>query len=134
PNAVRVVSVTPADGATIPAQGKTATVAITIAFDKKLKKAVLDPGSVRVVGFRKGKPVQDAAKIDAKSFKYDDAKRTLTVSGTLQVGADLEYHLTVRGKGAKRVQDVDDLALDGNADGTPGGNFTSTFRVESRRG
>ena len=39
------------------------------------------------------------------------------------------YTLTVVGDGPNPILDVDGLALDGNGDGTPGGNFTSTFTV-----
>jgi hypothetical protein len=39
------------------------------------------------------------------------------------------YTLTVFGDGAERFVDVDGLALDRNRDGSPEGNFTSTFTV-----
>jgi hypothetical protein len=39
------------------------------------------------------------------------------------------YTLTVFGTGPNRILDVDGLALDGDGNGSPGGNFTSTFTL-----
>jgi hypothetical protein len=41
------------------------------------------------------------------------------------------YRVSVRGDGLNPIVDVDDLVLDGDADGSPGGNFVSQFTVFS---
>ena len=44
-------------------------------------------------------------------------------------GSDYIYTVTVKGDGAKRIRDVDGLALDGDKNGVAGGDFKSTFRL-----
>jgi len=45
--------------------------------------------------------------------------------------ADDTYQVTVSGTGSDNVTDLDGLMLDGDADGNPGGDFTSSFIVAS---
>ena len=129
PRPVRVVSVSPADGSRQSITGRDARVRVVVTFDKALKADSAQPEAIQVAASRKGKPVPDAAKLDARSFKYDAAARSLSVTGTFEPADDIDYRVTVRGKGANHIRDVDGLALDGKGDGTPGDNFVSHFTV-----
>jgi len=64
---------------------------------------------------------------------YDDATRSARFTPQQPFGTppfvSRLYTLTVFGDGPDRILDVDDLALDGDGDGSPGGNFTSSFAV-----
>jgi hypothetical protein len=59
------------------------------------------------------------------------ARASLASAAVVDAGAPSRriYTLTVFGAEPNRILDVDDLALDGDGDGSPGGNFTSTFTV-----
>jgi hypothetical protein len=104
---------------------------IGISFDKSLQGTTVNGNTVRVVRSVNGRP----AELWPGTVAYDDATRSARFEpkqpfGTEPSGLRL-YTLTVIGDGPDRILDVDGLALDGNGDGSPGGNFTSTFTVEN---
>ena len=61
---------------------------------------------------------------------YNAATRTATFKPTNRL-TYASYTVRVRGAGAQHVTDVDELALDGNKDGTGGDDFTSGFVVQA---
>jgi hypothetical protein len=103
---------------------------IEIFFDKSLQGATVNGNTVRVVRSVNGGP---AESWPASTVDYDDATRSARFTPQQPFGTEPSglriYTLTVFGDGPGRILDVDDLALDGDGDGSPGGNFTSTFTV-----
>jgi hypothetical protein len=100
---------------------------IDIFFDKSLQGHTVDANTVRVVRSESGGPAQPWPG----TATYSDATQSAQFTPQQPfVGSPLEegfvYTLTVFGDGPG-ILDVDGLALDGNGDGSPGGNFTSTF-------
>jgi hypothetical protein len=121
---VRVTSVNPASG-TVFTNASTIPSALVVTFDKHLAPATVNTNTILVVRSTPGVP----SKQLAGTVTYDDgAKSTqflpveaFTIPGT--------YLVTVVGSGPSQIVDSDNLALDGNADGQPGGNFLSQFTV-----
>lgn len=65
---------------------------------------------------------------------YDEATQSAQFTpqepfGTIPLYELKLFTLTVFGDGPDRILDVDGLALNGNGDGSPGGNFTGTFAI-----
>jgi len=101
---------------------------ITIVFDKKLQAATVTASSIQVSVSKGG----GAASSVAGDVTYDDATRTARFKPQEGFPGSVNgnrYSLTVRGDGPNPVTDIDDLAIDGNADGSAGGNFESQFSV-----
>jgi hypothetical protein len=107
---------------------------IELFFDKSLQEPTLNANTVRVVRSESGGPTQPWPG----AVTYNDATRSARFTpdqrfdGSPLPGGFL-YTLTIFGDGPG-ITDVDGLALDGNSDGLPGGNFTSTFSVTQRIG
>jgi hypothetical protein len=103
---------------------------IELFFDKSLQRATVNGNTVRVVMSQEGVP----AELWPGTVAYDDAARSARFTprqrfGSGPLGERRIYTLTVFGDEPNRILDVDGLALDGDGDGSPGGNFTSTFTV-----
>jgi hypothetical protein len=116
PVQVSTTGLAPAQNATVASPLTT----ITIPFTKSLQ-APVNANSV-VLSFT-GKPIP-------VPLTYTDATHTITL--TPPSGAAFAagtYKLTVFGTGSTPIKDTDNLALDGNADGTGGDDFTSTFTI-----
>jgi hypothetical protein len=106
---------------------------IEIFFDKRLQGATVNVNTVQVIRLREGDP---AAESFPGIVAYEDTTRSARFTppggfpGDLSGGGQrIFYTLHVIGDGPTRILDVDNLALDGNSDGSPGGSFTSTFTV-----
>jgi hypothetical protein len=130
----KVIRVQPPNGAEFNSSGEALTIpppppSIDILFDKRLQGATVNENTVRVVRSSEGGPaVSWPGTVD-----YDDMTRTArfipqesfgTGPATIRI-----YTLTLFGDGSNRILDEDGLALDGNSDDSPGGDFTSTFTV-----
>jgi len=61
---------------------------------------------------------------------YDDGTQSATFAPAQPFTIPGTYQVTVVGSGPSFITDSDNLALDGNADGTAGGNFLSQFTVQ----
>src|SRR5439155_576088 len=130
----RVTRVEPPDGAEFDTGGEVPTlppppVDIDIFFDKSLQGATVNANTVSVVRSVDGGPAESWPGTVA----YDDATRSAVFTPQQPFGTGPSttriYTLTLFGDGSNRILDVDGLALDGNSDGSPGGNFTSRFTV-----
>jgi hypothetical protein len=128
----KVIRVVPPDGAefdtgegNLPRPPST----IEIFFDKSLQGATVNGNTIRVVRSEDGGP----ALPWPGTVTYDEATRSARFTPQQPFGTPppvlRRYTLTVFGDGADRILDADNLPLDGNGDGSPGGNFTSTFTV-----
>lgn len=102
---------------------------IEIFFDKSLQGATVRANSVRVVRSVSGGP----AGLWPGTITYDDAAKSARFTPHQPFGTETDqpcarvYTLTLFGDGPDWILNVEGLALDG--DGSPGGNFTSTFTV-----
>jgi len=104
---------------------------IEIFFDKSLQGATVNENTIQVVRSEDSGGGPGPAVPWPGTVAYDDATRSARFTPEQPFGTDPPilrlYTLTVFGD---QILDVEDgLALDGNGDGSPGGNFTSTFTV-----
>jgi hypothetical protein len=101
-------------------------------FSKRLQPSSVNANSFRILNTDTNTPVTG-------TFTYDDPSMTVSFTPTVgsfgtQPGGDGNYQVTICGTGgnpagATPILDIDGLALDGDGDGKPGGNFTMTFTV-----
>ena len=113
----RVTSVNPATGATFT---NTGPASVVVTFNKSVQPATVNTATFTVSRTGAG-PVEG-------SVTYNEANRTATFTPSSPF-ITTNYVVTVHGSGTQTVIDIDDLALDGNADGKAGDDFTSTFSV-----
>jgi hypothetical protein len=132
PPPARVVRVEPSDGAEFDAgEGNLPRppAFIRITFDKNLRGDTVNGSTVLVARSVNGGP----AVSWPGTVTYEDATRSARFVPQQPFRADPPvlriYTLTLRGAGGAPILDVDGLPLDGDGDGSPGGNFTSTFTV-----
>jgi hypothetical protein len=107
-----------------PANNKVITVAptpskIVVTFTKQLAGSTVNAQTLTVVG-----PISGGNG----TVTYDPATMTATFTpnGFFDDG---HYVVTLVGTGGSPILDVDGLALDGNGDGKPGGDFGSVFDI-----
>ena len=114
PTVAQVVSINPANGAALEV---TAPSKIVVTFSKQLLGSTVNAQSFKLAG-----PVTNG------TVTYDPGTMTATFDhgGGLGNGS---YVVTLVGTGVSPILDIDGLALDGNGDGLPGGDFTSQFSV-----
>lgn len=102
---------------------------IDIFFDKSLQGHTVDANTVRIVRSESGGPAQPWPG----TVTYSDATQSVqfTPQQPFRIGGGVDdiFTLTLLGDGPNRILDVDDLALDGNDDDSPGGDFISRFTV-----
>ncbi len=105
---------------------------IVIEFDKDLLADTVEPAihvTKFIIGETEPEPFQG-------NVTYEDTERIARFTpdqpfeATDRLGITFQYTITVRGDGPDPIRDIDNLALDGNEDGTPGGNFVSFFTIE----
>jgi hypothetical protein len=125
PVPVRVVTVVPANGAVIPEAQPGATVTVT--FDKDVQAGTVNTHTilVTVTKFSASGPQPVTGTVT-----YDTSTRTATFRPKSRFARG-DYKVRVVGADAQHVTDVDQLALDGNKDGTGGDDFTSGFTVSA---
>lgn len=134
PVPAKVIRVEPPNGAEFNSSGEAPTIPpppdfVEIFFDKSLQGATVNANTVRVLRSIDSMPAESWLGTVA----YDDATQSARFTPQLQFGTGPSttriFTLTLFGDGPNRILDVDGLALDGNSDGSPGGDFTSTFTV-----
>ena len=124
PTPVRVIRVTPADNQVFT---NTSPENVVLGFNKNLIPASANPGTITV---------HSSAGVNIPgSVSYNQAARTATFTPQAAftqflTGGVTDFIVTARGSGANPITDVDNLALDGDANSTAGGNFQSTFRIQ----
>jgi hypothetical protein len=122
---VRVTSINPATG-TVFTNNQQIPGSILITFNKHLVSASVSQNTILVLLTQPNlpsKPVQG-------TVTYDDGTLSATFTPAQPFTIPGTYQITVVGSGPSFITDSDNLALDGNADGTPGGNFLSQFTVQ----
>ncbi len=122
---VRVTSINPADG-TVFTNGSQVPGAILITFNKHLVSATANTNTILVLLTQPGVP----SKAVQGLVTYDDGTQSATFAPAQPFTIPGTYQVTVVGSGPSFITDSDNLALDGNADGTAGGNFLSQFTVQ----
>ena len=126
--APQVVSVTPPDGTSLdalPAQ-------LQVIFTEPMDGSLLSAATVQLIGSGGDGSFNDGNEVTLvpASLMLDAGNpRLLTVDLTgVAAGVD-DYRLTLVGTGATVLASQQGLALDGDADGAAGGDFTSQFAV-----
>jgi hypothetical protein len=114
PVPARVQSIDPTTGQVF--QGGITPNKIVVTFTKQLSGSTVNAQTFKVVGPTQG------------TVSYDPATNTATFAATTNFGNG-QYAITLVGTGANPIRDVDGLALDGNGDSKPGGDFVSSFLV-----
>lgn len=122
---VRVTSINPANG-TVFTNNEQIPGSIVITFNKHLVGASANTNTILVLLTQTGAP----SKPVTGSVQYDDGTQSATFTPNQPFTIPGIYQVTVVGSGPSFITDSDNLALDGNADGTPGGNFLSQFSVQ----
>jgi hypothetical protein len=122
-----VVTVTPSNGDTLDALPNE----ITVIFNQDMDAASLTPDTFILErsggdgGFDDGNEV--AVIATAIDLSTNLRQAIMDLSGSLDI--DDSYRVTLVGTGAPTVTDSLGNALDGDADGLPGGNFSAVFTV-----
>jgi hypothetical protein len=122
---VRVTSINPPNS-TVFTNNQQIPGSILITFNKHLVSSSVNTNTILVLLTQAGLP----SKPVAGSVSYDDGTQSATFTPTQPFTIPGTYQVTVVGSGPSFITDSDNLALDGNADGTPGGNFLSQFIVQ----
>jgi len=127
---VKVESVTPADGHRFSAgSGGEKPQSVTITFDKDLRKETVKDDSI-LVHLSKDNGATSTRVIGKVSYTESTRTAVFTPDDPFPAssgGWDYIYTVTAKGNGPKRIRDVDGLALDGDKNGVPGGDFKSKF-------
>ncbi|MEB2364060.1 MAG: Ig-like domain-containing protein [Bryobacteraceae bacterium] len=122
----RVTSINPppnsrfTSGAAVPA-------AVVITFSKNLQAQTVNTDTVQVLRFLPNQP----AVFVSGQVTYDDGNRVARFTPAAPFTQNGIYQVNVAGSGPNPIEDADNLALDGNDDGLPGGNFVSQFTIEA---
>lgn len=95
---------------------------IVITFTKRLQ-----PGSVNANTFLIAN-VETGAAVTG-SISYDDPSRSATFAMPGNGFPAGDFNVTLVGTGSSTILDIDGLALDGDMDGKPGGNYKHQFGV-----
>ena len=118
PAPAKVTGVVPTKGQVLP----NSPTGVVVQFSKALQAGTVTDKTVTVT--RAGAAVAGTVKYSASPAP---PRAVFTPKTAFREG---NYLVTVRGSGTPHIADVDGLALDGDDDGAPGGNFTSTFTVK----
>jgi hypothetical protein len=121
----RVTSINPANN-TVFTNNQQIPGSIIITFNKHLVAASVNTNTILVLLTQPNLP----SKSVTGTVSYDDGTQSATFTPNQPFTIPGTYQVTVVGSGPSFITDSDGLALDGNADGTPGGNFLSQFSVQ----
>jgi hypothetical protein len=132
----KVIRVDPPDGAEFHTgeqpQNDPPPAFIEISFDKPLQRGTVNPNTVQVIQSEAG----GAEVLLEGNVTYNDSLNDSLYSARYTPaesfrgsGSGTTYTLTVIGDEPNPIRDTDGLALDGDANGSPGGKYTSTFTV-----
>lgn len=119
-----VTSINPAQDSNF-VDATTVPPSVIVTFDKHLQAQTVNTNSFQVVRVVTGKP----SVILQGQVTYDDGHMSAQFLPAQALTVPGEYLVTIVGSGPNAIMDADNLALDGNADGIPGGNFISQFTV-----
>lgn len=124
PVPVRVSSVSPSNEQVFT---NTSPEKVVLGFDKPLKASTVNSTTITVHN--------SAGEKVPGSVTYSAAAQTATFIPQTAFtkflhGAIADFTITAHGSGASTIVDTDDLALDGDANGSAGGNFQSSFRIQ----
>ena len=122
----RVTSINPASG-TVFTNASTVPPAVILTFSKNLQPATVNTNTIQVV-----RVVPGANSVLLQGVvTYDDGNRSAQFAPAQAFTIPAVYQVTVVGSGPSAILDSDNLSLDGNDDGQPGGNFISQFTVQT---
>jgi hypothetical protein len=122
----RVTSINPPAGAVF-TSATTVPPAVVATFSKNLQANSVNTNTFQVLRFVAGAPsVVLQGRVD-----YDDGNRSAQFTPATPFTVPGTYQVTIVGSGPSAIMDSDNLALDGNDDGQPGGNFLSQFMVSA---
>jgi hypothetical protein len=120
----RVTSINPPAG-TVFTNANTVPPAVIATFSKNLQPATVNANTFQVLRFVPGTP----SVLLPGQVSYDDGNRSARFTPNTPFTVPGIYQVTIVGSGPSAIVDSDNLALDGNDDGQPGGNFLSQFTV-----
>lgn len=127
--AARVININPASKAAFNDYNNLPPKEIVVGFDKRLLAQTVNTTTVQVSVSKNGGVPQAVPG----TVVYDDASKSarFTPSQPFEAGVQTPnvYAVVVRGDPPNPILDIDNLALDGDGNGAPGGNFTSSFTI-----
>ena len=125
---VRVTAITPADGANVVITSGSLVPAISATVSKRLNPVTVTSGSLVVLMAPTSNPNQILEV--GGTVEYDDATRTIRFRPHWPLVIENSLvTVRLRGQGPNTIFDIDNLRLDGDADGVEGGDFHSEFRI-----
>jgi hypothetical protein len=110
-----------------------------IAADRELDAAVLSSGTLLLTrsggdaDFENGNEVVVDTILELRSFSPTVLALRAANHGTNASWVADTYRLRISGEAPLAVTDLSSIAVDGDADGSPGGHFELTFSVEQPR-
>jgi hypothetical protein len=119
----------------VPGGSLTSNTDLVIAADRELDASLLSAGTVVLTrsggdaDFDNGNEVVVDTILELRSLSPTVIALRAANGGTAQWFADT-YRLRISGEAPLAVADLGSIALDGDADGAPGGHFEFTFSVE----
>ena len=96
---------------------------ITVTFNKRLKAETVNT-STFLVSFQDSAGAHDVQG----AVHYDDCSKLVTFIPAQGPLPPAIYNVTLVGTGSSPMLDIDGLAIDGDGDGTAGGNYTNQFQ------
>jgi hypothetical protein len=137
PLAAKVTNIVPPNGSQFNTDrdfGPNPPGSIVITFDKKLMSTTVNNDTIQVasVVLPNGPPQRMQGNVQYSDGPPSTAIFTPTEPSTFDgATSGIDYSVTVRGTGSSPILDVDNLPLDGDSDGNPGGDFSSHFIVST---
>ncbi len=122
----RVTSINPAPGSVF-TNATTVPPSVIITFSKSLQPATVNTNTIQVLRIIAGAQ----SVLLQGTVTYDDGNHSAQFVPAQAFTVPAVYQVTVVGSGPSAIMDNDNLALDGNDDGQPGGNFQSQFTVQT---
>ena len=120
-----VSTIEPADGA----QFEDLPPAITVTFNRDVGSSTVGNSTVTLTASGGDGTFNDGNEMDVDPTGIAVDANVVTVDLTGVASADDDYQLTLDGTGGSPITDVIGRVLDGDADGSRGGDFVSTFNV-----
>lgn len=120
----RVTSINPAAG-TVFTNASTVPPSVLVTFSKSLQAPTVNTNTIQVLRIVSG---ANSVLLQG-TVTYDDGNHSAQFTPAQAFTVPGVYQVTVVGSGPSAIIDNDNLALDGNDDGQPGGNFQSQFIV-----
>ncbi len=125
-----VITVAPDDGATVadlPAM-------VSLGFNRDVLASSAGTDQLTVTASGGDGSFADGNELSVRVLSVSAAGNELTAELDTNAASDDVYRIAVDGSSANPVSDTGGVVLDGDADGQPGGDFVSTFTVDSAAG